>query len=102
MLVAPSVRGKGLGRVLIQECFAQALELGLTKLCTQMTIDQRAAIAAFEGLGFRAEGLLRDHVRDRDGKFHDLALLSHDVRRFQSTMDVYGISEALQPHGEQA
>src|SRR6185369_10361800 len=31
VLVSPTWRGRGLGRALIQECFAQALELGLTK-----------------------------------------------------------------------
>ena len=44
-----------------------------------MTVDQQGAIAVFESLGFRAEALLRNHVRDRDGKAHDLVLLGHDV-----------------------
>lgn len=39
VLVSPAWRGKGLGRGLIQECFAQALELGLKKLVAQMTTD---------------------------------------------------------------
>jgi RimJ/RimL family protein N-acetyltransferase len=95
VLVSPTWRGKGLGRALIQEGFAQALELGLEKLCVQMTIDQRAAIASYEGLGFRAEALLRNHVKDREGKPHDLVLLSHDVSAVQSMMHVLGVSEAL-------
>lgn len=95
VLVSPSWRGKGVGRVLIQECFAQALELGLAKLCVQMTVDQRAAIAGFEGIGFRAEALFRNHVRDRDGKLYDLAVLSHDVGEVQSRMVALGISDAV-------
>lgn len=95
VLVAPSWRGRGLGRLLIQECFAQALELELEKLVVQMTVDQRAAIAVFEGLGFRAEALLRDHVKDRDGRKHDLALLSHDVAAVQARMQAYGLSDAF-------
>jgi RimJ/RimL family protein N-acetyltransferase len=95
VLVAPVWRGKGLGRVLIQQCFAQALELGLDKLVAQMTVDQVAAIAVFEELGFRAEALLRDHVKDRDGQLHDLALLSHDVAAVQSRLQAYGVSDAL-------
>ena len=95
VLVSPSWRGKGLGRVLIQECFIQALELGLAKLCVQMTVDQRAAIAGFEGIGFRAEALFRNHVRDRDGKLHDLAVLSHDVSAVESMMHAYGIDDAV-------
>lgn len=95
VLVAPVWRGRGLGRALVQQCFAQALDLGLEKLVAQMTADQVAAIAVFEELGFRAEALLRDHVKDRDGQLHDLALLSHDVAAVQSRLQAYGVSDAL-------
>lgn len=95
ILVSPDWRGKGLGRVLVQECFAQALALGLKKLVAQMTTDQRAAIAVFEELGFRAEALLARHVADRDGKLHDLVLLSHDVDADDARRAMYGINEAL-------
>lgn len=95
VLVLPAWRGQGLGRVLIQQCFAQALELGLDKLVAQMTVDQVAAIAVFEELGFRAEALLRDHVKDRDGQSHDLALLSHDVAAVQSRLEAFGVADAL-------
>jgi len=95
VLVSPSWRGRGLGRVLIQECFAQALELGLKKLVAQMTADQQAAIAVFEELGFRAEALLRNHVADRGGKLHHLVLLSHDVDAVQARMQAYGVADAL-------
>ena len=95
VLVAPGWRGRGLGRVLIQECFAQALELGLKKLVAQMTADQRAAVAVFEELGFRAEAVLRNHVADRDGKLHHLVLLSHDVTAVQARMQAYGVAGAL-------
>lgn len=95
VLVSPAWRGKGLGRVLIQECFAQALELGLKKLIAQMTTDQRAAIAVFEELGFKAEALLAKHVADSAGQLHDLVLLSHDVDTVAARNDLYGMSDAL-------
>jgi len=95
VLVSPAWRGRGLGRALIQECFAQALELGLRKLVAQMTVDQRAAIAVFEELGFRAEALLSGHVADRDGKLHDLVLLAHDVAAVRGRMEALGLSDAV-------
>ena len=52
VLVAGAMRGKGLGRLLTQEIFALALELGIEKMVAQMTIDQKGAIAVFEGWGF--------------------------------------------------
>src|SRR5271156_5520680 len=73
MVVSSDVRGQGVGRALSQETFAIALgSAGLEKLVVQMTVDQQAAIALFEGLGFKAEALLRDQVRDADGKTHDI------------------------------
>jgi L-amino acid N-acyltransferase YncA len=95
VMVAESMRGKGLGRLLTQEAFANALALGIEKMVAQMTLDQKGAIATFEGLGFRPEALLRDHVKDREGKTHDLLVLSHDVARFEATRSAYGVAEAL-------
>jgi GNAT superfamily N-acetyltransferase len=95
VLVSPAWRGKGLGRVLMQECFAQALERGLKKLVAQMTTDQRAAIAVFEEMGFRPEALLARHVADRSGKLHDLVLLSHDVDAVAARNEAFGLGEAL-------
>src|ERR1700709_2881311 len=63
-VMSPDVRGQGVGRALSQETFALALSAGLEKLSVQMTVDQQGAIALFESLGFKAEALLRDHVKD--------------------------------------
>jgi L-amino acid N-acyltransferase YncA len=95
VLVSPAMRGKGLGRLLTQEAFAIALGLGIEKIVAQMTPDQKSAIAVFEGMGFRPEALLRDHVKDREGNKHDLLTLRHDVAQFQAQMEAYGVNEAL-------
>jgi RimJ/RimL family protein N-acetyltransferase len=95
VVVAPSMRDHGLGRVLIQESFLMALGLGLEKLIAHMTVDQKGAIAVFEGMGFRPEALLRDHVRDPAGTKHDIVILSHDVAQFQAQMEAYGINDAF-------
>lgn len=90
--VSPEDRGKGLGRILIQECFAMALELGVEKLTALMTIDQKGAIAVFEGLGFRPEAMLRGYVKDSAGDVHDIVILSHDVTKFQARSAAYGVA----------
>jgi len=95
VLVSPQGRDRGLGRVLIQESFLIALSLGLEKLTAQMTVDQKSAIAVFEEMGFSAEALLKEHVRDPSGNKHDIVVLSHDVARFQAQMDAYGLTELL-------
>lgn len=94
VLVAASARGHGLGRALIQECFVQALELGLAKLVAQMTTNQSRAIAVFEDLGFHPEALLRGHVADQQGATHDLVILSHDVAAVAARHGAYGMGES--------
>lgn len=95
VMVAESMRGKGLGRVLTQEAFAIALSQGIEKMMAQMTLDQKGAIAAFEGIGFRPEALLRDQVKDRAGAKHDLLVLSHEVAKFEAQLNAYGVADAF-------
>jgi len=96
VLVSATMRGKGLGLVLTQEAFAIALGLGIEKIIAQMTVDQKGAISVFQGMGFRPEALLRDHVKDREGRKYDLLILAHEVAKFQGQMDAYGITKALE------
>ena len=51
----------------------------------------------FEGLGFKAEALLRDHVRDKAGKKHDIVVLGHNVAQVRAQMEAYGLPGAVQP-----
>lgn len=91
VVVSARVRGAGVGRALMRDCFQMALAGGAQKIVAQMTADQKAAISMFEGVGFKAEALLRDHVRDKNGKQHDLVVLSHDVVRFAAQLNAFGV-----------
>ena len=95
VLVGAEMRGHGVGRLLTEEAFRIALAMGVEKVVGQMTVDQEHAIAVFRSLGFQPEALLRDHVKDRDGRKNDLVILSHDVASFQSKLAAVGTSEAL-------
>ena len=92
LVLDPAVRGRGLGRALADECFAIALGLGIEKIVAHMTVDQQAAIAVFEELGFRPEAMLSEHVRDRQGVKHDVAILSQDVNRLLARLETYGLN----------
>lgn len=95
ILVTPEARALGLGRTLIQESFLIGLDLKLEKLTVRMLLDQERAITVFEEMGFRTEAMFRDHVKDHEGKKHDLLIMSHDVAGVQSRMQAYGLDEAL-------
>jgi len=83
------MRGKGLGRALLEASIRLAVEGGATKLLARMTPDQRGAITLFEESGFRGEAMLRDHVQDRSGALHDLAILSMIVARANAAQHVF-------------
>jgi GNAT superfamily N-acetyltransferase len=96
VVVARSVRGTGLGRVLIEDASLIAIGLGVKKLVAHMTADQTGAIALFETMGYQPEALLRNHVKDREGRKYDLVILSHDVeavRAGKAASDVDGTAE---------
>ena len=78
-VVAKSERGSGLGRYLAEQMFQTARDMGLTKIVAQMAREQDGARRMFQRLGFTAEALLADWIQDRDGRQHDLVLMSYDV-----------------------
>jgi L-amino acid N-acyltransferase YncA len=96
LVVDPGQRGRGLGRALARWALAQALDCGLSKLYVEVVADQVGAVAMFGALGFTAEGLLRDHVRDQAGKLRDLVLLAHPVDDHWSALASAGIDDALE------
>lgn len=91
LLVAPGRRNAGLGSDLLQGIFMIAKERGLSKLVARMTVDQTGSIALFEGVGFRAEAMLKDQVRGADGRSHDVAILSYDAARVAALHAATGI-----------
>ncbi len=93
VVISEDARGKGLGRLLVEQAFQAAVASGIEKLVARMTPDQKGAVAAFEGLGFRPEGLMRNHVRDLAGQKHDLLVMGLDVVAFHSTLESYGVGE---------
>lgn len=88
-------RRSGLGTALVQRAFLEALREGIEKIVAEMTPDQQGAINVFQKLGFRVEGLLQNHVRDRAGVKHDLVVMAHDVEHEEGILAQYGVTDAL-------
>ena len=95
LVVDPSRRRQGLGRQLARRGLLDALGLGLRQIVVEVVADQTPAIAMFQALGFGAEALLRNYVRDRSGELRDLILLAHSVDDRSSAMATLGIEDAV-------
>jgi ribosomal protein S18 acetylase RimI-like enzyme len=79
LLVSPKCRRAGVGVALAQAIFNAARDLGASKVIVEMLEEQQAGRAIFERLGFRVEGTLSKHARDRQGQYHNLLILSYHV-----------------------
>jgi RimJ/RimL family protein N-acetyltransferase len=87
VMLNSDLRGFGLGKLMANEVFAIAKDLGLQKIMVRMTTDQRGARGMVESLGFRPEALLADFAMARDGRTHDLLIMTYDVTGFSDTAD---------------
>ena len=81
VLVDAAARRQGLGHILLQVAFEQALASGARKIVAQMTTAQSRALALFESLGFELEATLHNHVIDSQDRTYDLLLLSFNTER---------------------
>lgn len=95
LVVLPELRRRGIGRRLAQRLVAEALRLGMGKLVVEVVAEQQSAVLMFQDLGFEAEALLRDQVRDRAGRLHDLLLLAHPVAERSEELATLGLGGAL-------
>ena len=95
LVVDPTRRSGGVGRTLARYALVEALRAGHRKLVVELAADQENALAMFSSLGFVGEALLRDHIRDRDGEFHDLVMLAHFVDGTWAGMDAIGLIDEL-------
>jgi L-amino acid N-acyltransferase YncA len=79
MSTALAFRGLGIGRILANEVFAIARAHGLEKIWSRMAAGQTASQNVFESLGFHAEAVLSDFVKNEDGLTEDLVMMSYDA-----------------------
>lgn len=86
LVVDPERRRAGVGKQLARQGLVTAIEMGRAKVVVDVIADHEGTIGLFSTLGFQAEALLRDHVRDRDGEVHDLIIMGHLIEDTLSAM----------------
>jgi len=88
--VSTECRNMGLGRTLVREAFKLAVTLDIEIIVYRMTPDQTSARALFEELGFRNEAVLKDHMKDSHGDYHDLLVMAVNVNDFLARKQAFG------------
>jgi ribosomal protein S18 acetylase RimI-like enzyme len=94
LVVGADYRRLGLGRALARHGLLAAVRGGLDKIVVEVVADKEGDHQMFASIGFEAEALLKNHIRDRTGETRDLVILSHDVGSVRDSMAVLGIDEA--------
>jgi L-amino acid N-acyltransferase YncA len=75
--VDPALRGRGLGTALLHELIDYASQVGLDTLVFELIEEaQDDAIDAARRAGFLVAARLANHVKDMQGKPHDLLIMS--------------------------
>jgi L-amino acid N-acyltransferase YncA len=96
LVVDPERRRAGIGKTLSRQGLVTAIEMGLAKVVVDVIADHEETIGLFSALGFQAEALLRDQVRDTHGEVHDLIIMGHLVEETWSAMAAAGLEGYLE------
>lgn len=81
VVVSESVRGVGIGRLLLEMAFEIALEAGVLKVIARMTPDQIQAVELFKRMGFQLEATLKEHAVGVHGCTHDVLVYSYFAKQ---------------------
>jgi len=81
IVVHPKARKKGLASIMVKEIMHMGFKLGLEKLDAEFMAEQEGPLHVFDKLGFEKTAILPDHVRDIEGKTHDLVVLIYNLKQ---------------------
>src|SRR5512136_85534 len=81
IFVCREFRGRGVGTALIQGIIDVAKLIGLHHIFTLVVSSRPQDMRAFEGLGFRTEGILHDRFMDAEGSTYDMIEMSLHLKR---------------------
>ena len=79
MITAQTHRRKGLGGLISRELVNLAVERHLEKLQVHVIEDNLGAVRMCEAIGFEKAAVLRDMVKDQNGKLRNLLIMVNDV-----------------------
>ena len=79
VLVGEQYRGIGLGERLVDALVRIAHDRRLKRVIVHIASNQPRVRAMFDRLGFNAEALLTDWLKDRNHQKHDVVIMSYEI-----------------------
>jgi RimJ/RimL family protein N-acetyltransferase len=76
IVVDPEFRSQRIGTWMLIDAMKLAMNMGIEKLVAEFVADvEEAAVKAAHRLDFFEQAIIRDYVKDRRGKYHDLVIM---------------------------
>jgi len=75
-IVAQAYQKRGLGMIVMKELHSLAVDKGVEKVVCKMASPQTGARRICDRLGFRVEATLPNYVKDMNGEFQDLVVMT--------------------------
>ncbi len=89
LIVASSLKRKGLGMLMARELYFLAASSKLEEVTVKMMRPQKAAQNIFKKLGFREKAVLPEYVKDISGKKQDLIVMACDLKEMWQELEDY-------------
>jgi L-amino acid N-acyltransferase YncA len=77
--VDPEYREKGLSTVLVEKMIEIAKSMGLEQLTAELAPSLDEAYFLFEKMGFKEAAVLKNFIKDQEGKYQDLVIMILDL-----------------------
>ena len=77
--VDPEYREKGLSTILIENLIEIAKKMGLEQLTAELAPTFDEAYFLFEKLGFKEASVLKNFIKDQEGRYEDLVVMVMDL-----------------------
>jgi len=82
IMVDPAYRHQRLGTWMLLDTIKLAMNMGIEKLVAEFVSNvEQAALHAAHKLDFFEHAVLKDYVKDRQGKYHDLIIMVKTLHR---------------------
>ncbi len=78
-IVELDMRRSGIGTVIVRELLTLAAQLDMERVVLELVRPQKGPISHFKNIGFTIAATLNDWVKDRNGKYHDLIVLTMEL-----------------------
>lgn len=86
-IVDPRSRRSGIATVIVRELLTIAAQFEMERVVIELVQPQKGPISHFLNIGFSIAATLKEWVKDRNGRYHDLVVLTMDLEPAWRKMD---------------